>query len=88
MTFNVEIIGMVAAVLTTSGFVPQVYKSWKTKSVDGVSLTMFMVLFIGIICWFFYGLLIDSISVILANLISGLLVLVQIILKILYHKKK
>ena len=33
-----EIIGLIAAVLTTSAFVPQVFKIWKSKSVDDLSL--------------------------------------------------
>ena len=40
MAFNSEIIGLAAAALTTAAFIPQVYKTWKTKSVDELSLTM------------------------------------------------
>lgn len=47
---KIEWIGILAAALTTSGFVPQVYKTIKTKSVEGVSLTMYFVLFTGIVC--------------------------------------
>lgn len=86
MDFNIEIFGMIAAVLTTSGFVPQVYKSWKTKSVEGVSLAMFLILFIGIIFWFIYGVLIQSFSIIAANAVSGILVFALIILRIIYKK--
>ncbi|MDP6923034.1 MAG: PQ-loop domain-containing transporter, partial [Lutibacter sp.] len=35
-----EIIGLIAATLTTSAFVPQVYKAWKTRSTESLSLTM------------------------------------------------
>lgn len=87
MDLNVEIIGIVAAVLTSSGFVPQIYKSLKTKRVEGVSLTMFLVLFAGIICWLIYGILINSFSIIMANIVSGLLVFTQIILRLIYREK-
>ena len=63
MNFNIEFIGVIAAILTTSGFAPQVYKTLKTKSVEGVSLTMYLVLFIGMLFWFYYGILIDSFSI-------------------------
>ncbi|MDB2491865.1 PQ-loop domain-containing transporter, partial [Flavobacteriaceae bacterium] len=33
---------MFAAVLTTSAFIPQVYKIWKTRVSDGVSLSMYL----------------------------------------------
>ena len=88
MNFNIEYIGVIAAILTTSGFAPQVYKTLKTKSVKGVSLTMYLVLFIGMLFWLYYGILMDSFSIILANIVSGLLVLTQIIAKIIYGKRK
>ena len=84
---NLEIIGVIAAVLTTSGFVPQVYKSFKTKNVRGISITMYVVLLIGMMFWLYYGILIESFSIKLANIISGILVIFLIVLRILYRNK-
>ena len=67
MIDNVEIIGFVAAVLTTSAFVPQVYKTWKSKSAESLSLTMYLVFFVGIILWLIYGISINSLAMIFAN---------------------
>ncbi|MDG1337297.1 MAG: SemiSWEET family transporter, partial [Flavobacteriaceae bacterium] len=58
-----EVIGLSAAFLTTSAFIPQVYKIYKEKNADGISLTMYIILFIGVILWFVYGLLIGSLSI-------------------------
>ena len=88
MNFNIEYIGLIAAILTTSGFAPQVYKTLKTKSVTGVSLTMYLVLFLGMLFWLYYGILMSSLSIILANIVSGGLVLIQIIAKIIYSKNE
>lgn len=88
MDFNIELIGVIAAILTTSGFAPQVYKSLKTKEVGGVSLTMYVVMFIGLLFWLYYGILMNSFSMILANTVSGMLVLVQIVAKIIYSNAK
>ncbi len=88
MSFSIEYIGIIAAILTTSGFAPQVYKSLKTKAVEGVSLSMYLVLFIGMLFWLYYGIRMDSISIIMANIVSGLLVLIQIIAKIIYSNSK
>jgi MtN3 and saliva related transmembrane protein len=88
MDFNIELIGIIAAILTTSGFAPQVYKSLKTKEVGGVSLTMYVVMFIGLLFWLYYGILMNSFSMILANTVSGMLVLVQIVAKIIYSNAK
>jgi MtN3 and saliva related transmembrane protein len=84
---NIEIIGVIAAILTTAGFVPQLYKSIKTKKVEGVSLTMFMILFIGILFWLVYGFLIDSFAIKLANIVSGIFVFSIIVLRIIYKNK-
>ena len=84
MELNSEIIGLIAASLTTAAFVPQVYKTWKTKLVDELSLTMYLVFFTGIVLWLIYGILIKSLSIILANTITGLLVLLLIYFKIKY----
>jgi len=87
MNWNVEIIGVIAAILTTAGFIPQLIKTLKTKSIEGVSLSMYFVLFLGIIGWLIYGFLIDSFAIKLANIVSGLLVFAQILLIILYKNK-
>ena len=79
---SIEIVGLVAATLTTSSFIPQVYKAFKNKSTKDVSLTMYTVLLIGTILWLIYGINIQSLAVILANSITALLVLTVLILKI------
>ena len=84
---NVEIIGFVAALLTTSAFVPQVVKVWKSKSSKGVSVSMYLVLLLGVFLWGVYGYLIDSTSIMIANTVTGLLQLMILIL-ILMNKKK
>ena len=77
---NVEIIGFVAALLTTSAFVPQVVKVWKSKSSKGVSVSMYLVLLLGVFLWGVYGYLIDSMSIMIANTVTGLLQLMILIL--------
>ena len=77
-----EVIGLSAAFLTTSAFIPQVYKIYKEKNADGISLTMYIILFTGVILWFLYGLLIGSLSIIIANGVTALLQLSIIIFKL------
>ena len=88
MNWNVEVIGIIAAVLTTFGFVPQVFKSFRTKNVEGISLTMYLAMFIGLIFWLIYGFLIDSFAIKLANIVSGILVFTLIVLRIIYKNKE
>tara|TARA_S200000501_G_C20747936_1_gene710334 strand:- start:66 stop:326 length:261 start_codon:yes stop_codon:yes gene_type:complete len=77
-----EIIGLIAAFLTTSAFIPQVYKIYHEKNADGISLTMYIILFIGVILWLIYGVLIGSLSIIIANGITALLQLSIILFKL------
>ena len=69
-----ELIGFIAAVFTTFAFLPQVIKVWKTKQTKDLSLRMYTIMFIGICLWFVYGLRINSLSIILANIVTGVLV--------------
>ncbi|MBP2831408.1 SemiSWEET family sugar transporter [Aquimarina sp. U1-2] len=67
-----EILGLVAATLTTTAFLPQVFKTWKTKSADSLSLSMLLIFVSGVLCWLIYGFLIDSLPIILANFITAI----------------
>ena len=69
-----ELIGFIAAACTTFAFLPQVIKVWKTKQTKDLSLRMYTIMFIGICLWFVYGLRINSLSIILANIVTGVLV--------------
>ena len=79
---NIEIIGLIAAVFTTSSFFPQVIKIWKTKQTKDISTTMYIAMMIGTCFWLTYGILINSIAIIAANIISVLLVLFVLIFKL------
>ncbi len=79
-----EIVGLIAAVLTTSAYVPQVYKTWKTKSAGNISLTMYIAMFIGIILWLIYGIHLNSLAMIVANIVTAILTLIILIFKIRY----
>ena len=80
----VEIIGFAAGVGTTTAFVPQVIKAWKSKHTKDISLTTFIILSIGMFLWLVYGILINSFPIIAANAVSLILALTILILKIKY----
>lgn len=83
MTFY-DILGMLAATLTTVSFLPQVYKTWKTKATEGLSLTMYLIFFVGIVLWLIYGIHLKSLPMILANIVTAILSLYLVIMKIKY----
>ena len=84
MIDSYEIIGLIAAVLTTAAYVPQVYKTWKTKSAGNISLTMYIAMFIGILLWLVYGIHLNSLAMILANSVTAILTLIILVFKLRY----
>lgn len=62
-----EMIGMVAAILTTVSFVPQVWHSFQTRDVSGISLPMYSIFTVGIALWLSYGVLLGAWPLIVAN---------------------
>ena len=77
-----EAIGVVAAVLTTASFLPQVWHSFKTRDVSGISLGMYSVFTVGIALWLVYGLLIGAWPLILANGITLVFALAILVMKL------
>jgi MtN3 and saliva related transmembrane protein len=63
----IEILGMTAAVLTTAAFIPQAYKVYRTGDTASISLSMFIVLNMGLLCWLSYGIILEKIPIIFAN---------------------
>ncbi len=80
----IMILGLVAAGLTTVAFIPQVHKTWKTKSAKDLSLGMYLIFTSGVILWLIYGILKDDIPIIAANVVTLSLTLVLLYFKIFY----
>lgn len=68
-----EVVGYLAAVLTTIAYLPQVIKTWKSKSASDLSLGLFTILTSGVLLWLLYGILIGNPIIITANTITLLL---------------
>ena len=69
MNFDPEILGLIAGTLSCITFVPQIFKTWKSKSVKDISVSSFLIVVCSTIVWIGYGILKDSISVLLTNII-------------------
>jgi len=76
------LLGLTAGFITTMGFVPQVIKGYRTGSMKDVSLTMPVLLMVGLSLWLLYGLVIQDLPVILWNavamILNGTLVLLKV----------
>jgi len=78
---TIELIGLLAGAITSAGFLPQLYRGFKTKKLEDVSYFMPIVLAIGMSIWFFYGFLINSFAVMAANAFSITCSIILILLK-------
>ena len=83
----IDLFGFLAALLTTIAFLPQLYKTWQSKSAEDVSLITLILFIIGLICWIIYGLYIHSFPILVANIVTFIFNVSILILKISYDKK-
>lgn len=82
-----EWIGTVAAFCTTAAFVPQLIRVWQRKSARDISIWMFLLFNLGLVCWLVYGLGIGSPPVIAANAVTLALALTILLLKLRYDRE-
>ena len=73
--------GYFAGFLTTISFLPQVVKTWKSRSASDLSLGMFSVFSLGVTFWLVYGFLIREPPIIFWNTITLFLVLTILVMK-------
>lgn len=85
---HITIIGLLAGALTTLSFLPQVIKTWKTKSADDLSLGMLILFALGVFLWLIYGIHIREMPVIIANTATLILITIIIYFKVKYSHKK
>ena len=80
-------VGTLAAVATTSSFIPQVLKIKKQGGED-LSYAMLFLYLCGILLWLAYGIILHAAAVIWANAITALLVTLAIALKRRYSPQR
>lgn len=80
-------IGTAAAVLTTSSFIPQVWLTWRSRDVAGISLAMYSAFTLGVALWLVYGILLREWPLILANGTTLALALMVLAMKIAWGRR-
>lgn len=83
-----DLIGYSAAALTTAAFVPQALKSWSSRDLSGISLSMYSLFTLGVALWLAYGIALQSWPIILANSITLVLAGAVLVLKISHLRRK
>lgn len=80
---NLEtLVGMIAGILTTIAFVPQVLQVYRSRSAKDISLGMYAIFVSGVLLWLVYGCMIGAMPVIVANGVTLLLALAILIGKL------
>jgi MtN3 and saliva related transmembrane protein len=82
---QIDLIGTVAAILTTASFFPQAWHTFRTRDVSGISLGMFSLLTLGVGMWTAYGILLEAWPIIIANTITFTLALMILLMKLRYR---
>ena len=82
---STEIIGYLAATLTTASFIPQALHTFKTKDVRGISLGMYSSFTMGVALWLVYGVVLQAWPIVIANAITLSLAAAILGMKLRYH---
>ena len=78
-------LGFMAGALTTVSFAPQVFKTWRTKRCDDLSLTMLLTFGAGVVLWLAYGLALRAAPIIATNGVTLVLIGALLGMKIRYR---
>ncbi|CAM3768948.1 SemiSWEET transporter [Polaromonas hydrogenivorans] len=81
----IDSLGLIAAALTSTSFVPQAWHTFKTRDVRGISLGMYSGFTVGVACWLVYGMLLNSWPIVIANGITLTLAAAILVMKLHYR---
>jgi MtN3 and saliva related transmembrane protein len=81
---NTELLGYLAAFLTTTSFIPQAVMTIRTRNTRGISLGMYSIFTFGVAMWLVYGLVINSWPMIAANTLTLALAALILLCKLRY----
>lgn len=70
MSSAAELVGYAAAALTTFAFVPQVVKTWRSKSAGDLSFLTLTAFTVGVFLWLVYGVIRREAPIIAANAVT------------------
>ena len=81
-----DVLGYAAATLTTASFVPQVWRTLRTRDVSGISLKMYSLFTLGIAVWLAYGFVLKQTPMLVANSISLVLACAVLVMRVRFAK--
>ncbi|TXI27247.1 MAG: hypothetical protein E6Q64_07455 [Ottowia sp.] len=82
-----DLLGLVATCFTTSSFVPQVWRTWKTRDVSGISLPTYVIITVGLALWLVYGWLRGDMPLMVANAVMVVLTGAITVMKLRFEQQ-
>ncbi len=86
-SLTLTLIGVLASILILSGWVHQIIKGYKTKSLKDVSKYLMILIGVGAILWLIYGLEVNDVYIIGTNVTAVILMFIVFVMKRKYDKK-
>ena len=83
---NWQLFGIIAGIFTSFGFVPQIWKGYKTKHLKDLSYLMNGLIGFGMGMWLIYGIVQKDVAIIAANIVGMTFNIVLILMKFYYSK--
>ena len=83
-----DVLGYIAATLTTVAFVPQVWRTLRTHDVSGISLKMYSVFTVGVAVWLAYGIVLKEVPMIVANGLTLVLACAVLVMRVRFGRQQ
>lgn len=81
-------LGYAAATLTSLSFVPQAWRTFRTKDVSGISLKMYAVFTLGVAVWLAYGIVLGEVPMMVANGLTLVLACAVLVMRLRYGRQQ
>ena len=78
-------LGSIAGLLTTVAFVPQVLRTWQSRSAADLSMSMLVTFALGIVLWIVYGIMLKESPIVVTNVITLILSVALIVMKVRFQ---
>jgi len=85
---STDLLGYIAATLTTASFVPQAWLTFRSRDVSGISLSMYSAFTLGIALWLGYGMILRAWPIVIANAVTLVLAATILAMKLTLQEKR
>ncbi|PZP42393.1 MAG: hypothetical protein DI598_16985 [Pseudopedobacter saltans] len=87
MDTTAQILGHFGSAFSIVTLIPQVIKTWKSKSVRDISFATLLIQLIQVVAWLLYGILLKNMPLIIVNLFMFTNTFLLVIMKMKYKTK-